>query len=274
MNKNKFPVVLSFDVDGETLWLARDPENIKRPVNLSLGQYGIIEGTPRILRLLDKYGIKASFFVPGYIADKYPGTVESIFSKGHEIGNHGYSHQWPDSFPDKKSELQEYKRSNEIIESLTGKRPVGYRSPAWEFGANTVDILEELNFKYSSNMMHTHNVHFLKIGERKTDLVELPIHWMLDDAAFWLYSIRLQGKAMQPISSVEECWIAEFDGLYEEFNGLDRTDSCLVLTCHPQVVGRPSRIKALENVIKHISAHKSAEFVMACQLAERFRKKN
>lgn len=271
--KKKMPVLLTFDVDGEALWLCRDPENINRPVTLSLGQYGLNEGVPRILKVLNKYQLPATFFIPGMIAEKYPDTVRRIDENGHEIGNHSWTHTYPDKMEGKEAEYDEYFRTSQILEKLTGKKPIGYRSPAWEFSPNTLDILEELGFQYSSNMMDKDKVSYLKIGERQSKIVEIPIHWVLDDAAFWLYSVRIPGKSMQPLQAVEDFWKAEFDGLYEEYMEDENSDICFVLTCHPQVIGRPARMKVLENVIQHILGHADVEFMTSWQLVERFKKK-
>jgi peptidoglycan/xylan/chitin deacetylase (PgdA/CDA1 family) len=268
--KVKMPVVLTFDVDGETLWLCRDPDNAKRPVTLSLGRYGLIEGVPRILRLLERYEIPATFFVPGMIAERYTETIRGIADKGHEIGNHSYSHTYPDKLPSKEAEREELQRTNEILKKITGKIPDGYRSPAWEFSEHTLDILLEMGFKYSSNMMHTDRIGLLEVFGRKTKIVELPIHWVLDDAAFWLYSVRIVGKSMQPLAAVEDYWKAEFDGLYEEFCSEKDSDICFVLTCHPQVIGRPARMKVLENVIRHIKGFPNIEFTTCGQAAKKY----
>lgn len=271
--KKKMPVLLTFDVDGETLWLSRDPENIKFPVLLSQGRYGPETGVPRILRLLKKYDIKSTFFIPGFIADKYPDMIASIDGAGHEIGNHSWSHTHPSAMADKAAEKEEYMKSSDLIEKLTGKRPVGYRSPAWEFSPNTVDILEEMGFDYSSNMMNTDSVSHLKVDGRQTGIVELPIHWVLDDAAYWLFSPRIAGKSMQPLESVEYYWKEEFKGFYEEFTSANDSDICYILTCHPQIIGRPARSRALENLIKYIMEHPDVEFMTAGELAFRFRNK-
>lgn len=271
--KKKMPVLLTFDVDGETLWLSRDPDNINFPVTLSLGRYGPEQGIPRILRLLEKYDIKSTFFIPGFIVNKYPDMIAAIDGAGHEIGNHGWSHTHPSTMANKEAEKDEYMRSSDLIEKLTGKRPKGYRSPAWEFSPNTLDILEEMKFDYSSNMMNKDYVSYLKVNDRQTDLVELPIHWVLDDAAYWLYSVKLVGKCMQPLEAVEYYWKEEFEGLYEEFMIEDNSDICYILTCHPQIIGRPARARVLENLIKYIMEHPNIEFMTAGELASRFRKK-
>ena len=273
----KMPVLLTFDVDGEMIWRCRDAENANRPVTLSLGDYGIKCGLPRILKMLDKYEIPATFFVPGFIAEKYPLVVPSINNGHHEIGNHSYSHTYPDKYPSGKEEKEDYLKAERILAEQMGRRPVGYRSPAWEFSTNSLDILEEMKMDYSSNMMGSDRVEYLEIFGRKSRIVELPIHWVLDDAAFWLYSVRITGKAMQPLESVLDCWCREFDGLYEEFmeeeeNGTD-SDIVFVLTCHPQVTGRPSRMSVIERLIQHMNGTGNVEYVTAGTAAKRFREK-
>lgn len=270
MNNKKFPVALTFDVDGQTLWTCRDRENFKRPVMLSLGNYGIHEGVPRILRLLKNNNIKASFMVPGMIAELFPETIKNIFLEGHDIGNHGYSHTYPENFKNREEEFDEYKKTNEILQKITGVFPKGFRSPAWEFSENTVDILEEIGIVYSSNMMHTEKIHQLELYGEKRKLVEIPIHWVMDDAAYWLYSTKIIGKSMQPLESVEFVWKSQFDALYEEFLSIEgREDTCYVLTCHPQIIGVPSRLKVLERLINHIKENDKIEFVTLASLAER-----
>ena len=107
----KRPVLLTFDVDGEMIWRCRDPENADRPVTLSLGHYGLDRGLPRILKVLKKYDAPATFFVPGMTAEMFPYTLTSILDEGiHEIGHHSYSHTYPDKFPNKEAEAEDYER--------------------------------------------------------------------------------------------------------------------------------------------------------------------
>ena len=137
----KMPVLLTSDVDGETIWRCRDPENADRPVTLSLGHYGLDRGLPRILKVLKKYDAPATFFVPGMTAEMFPYTLTSILDEGiHEIGHHSYSHTYPDKFPSKEAEAEDYERASRIIEPVVGHKLKGYRSPAWEFSRNTLDI--------------------------------------------------------------------------------------------------------------------------------------
>lgn len=262
----KMPVILTFDVDVELIWRGRDPEGFRKPGTLALSMYEIKSALPRVFRILERHGnIPASFFVPGLIAEQYPDTVKEIHQRGFEIGNHGYSHIYPDRLGSKEAEREEYIRTNQLLEQITGKRPEGYRSPAWDFSDDTIDLLEEMGFQYSSNLMDNDKLEYLEVGERKTKIVEIPIAWVLDDAAYWLYSGKTQGKCMQPITSVENYWIKTFDVLYEEFleekeMGID-SDISFVLTCHPQIIGRPANSLVLSHLIEHIQKHSQAEFM-------------
>lgn len=271
-SKRKFPVCLTFDVDCQTIWTARDTAYYEKPVMLSLGNYAAYEGVPRIIRMLEAHKIPGTFNIPGEVADLFPQMVLDIFNQGHEIGNHGYTHVWPEKFETKEDELDEYRRASERLKELTGVYPKGFRSPAWEFSKYTPDILVELGIEYSSNMMHSDSVHRLDVFGEKKRLIEFPIHWAMDDAAYWLYSTKLVGKAMQPLDAVEDVWIRQFDVLYNEWKTVPgREDTVYILTCHPQVIGLPSRSTVLEHVIQHIEQFEDIEFLRLGDLAERYK---
>ncbi|WP_060679295.1 polysaccharide deacetylase family protein [Virgibacillus halodenitrificans] len=174
-------VALSFDVDGETLWTSRDEGNWKRPVALSHGAYGPKTGVKRILNLLHKHSIKSTFFIPGWIIETYTDEMKQIVKHGHEVGHHGYLHEYPHTL-DVKEEKQIIEKGIHIIEGLTGKKPKGYRSPAWEFSSNTLNLLAEYNFLYSSNMMDADDPYIHLNG-----VVEIPVQWLMDDAPFFMF---------------------------------------------------------------------------------------
>jgi peptidoglycan/xylan/chitin deacetylase (PgdA/CDA1 family) len=270
MSKKKFPVILSYDCDFQALWTSRDIENTNRPVTLSLGNYGYYEGLPRILRILDKYDIKGTFNLVGCMVEKFPQHVVDIYEKGHELACHGYNHIWPEKFEKKEDEAEEYTKTNKAIKDITGYEVKGFRSPAWEFSLNTPDILEEMGLLYSSNMMDFDSIHQLEVFGKKRKLLEIPIHWALDDAAYWLYSTKIIGKAMQPLDAVENVFKIHFNVLYDEWKTLEgRENTVFSLTMHPQIIGLPPRAQVMENVIKHIKQHDDVEFVRAIDLAEK-----
>lgn len=274
----KMPVILTFDVDVELMWRGKDPEGFRKPVTQSLSEYEINAGLPRVFKILKKYGdLPASFFVPGEVAEKYPQVVRAIDELGYEIGNHGYTHIYPDKLGSREIEKDEYERASDLLTKLTGKKPKGYRSPAWEYSEHTLDLILEMGFEYDSNMMNSDCISYLQVGERKTDVVEIPISWVLDDAAYWLYSGRTMGKSMQPIAAVQDYWIKTFDVLYKEFleekeEGID-TNKAFILTCHPQIIGRPANSLVLENLISHICEQKEIEFMSISTVVKKFKEK-
>jgi peptidoglycan/xylan/chitin deacetylase (PgdA/CDA1 family) len=221
---------------------------------LSQGIYGPEVGLPRILKLLQKYSIPATFFVPGYVIEKHRAAIEEIVQGGHEIGHHGYLHEWPDTLTSEQ-EREVFELGIDRIRSITGKAPAGYRSPAWEFSSKTMDYLQEFGFLYSSNMMDNDEPYVHDNG-----IVELPVQWYLDDAPFFLYSVRLPGRTIHPPSAVLETWQEEFSALYEE-------GKSMVLTLHPQIIGRAYRVKMLESFIQFVMRHADAQFITGEKLA-------
>lgn len=258
---DRFPVALTFDVDAETLWLARDPNSHNKLVWLSQGRYGPREGLPRILRLLRRHEIRCTFFVPGMVIERYPDEIRRILDDGHEIAHHSYSHRWLDTL-DEAAERDEMERGIELIERVSGRRPRGYRSPAAEFSERTIDLLVEYGFAYSSNMFDADAPYLLQRGGRPTAIVELPFAWALDDAPFFLYSGRLPGRSMAAPSAVLETWSLEFDGLAAEPGRI------FVLAMHPQVIGRPSRMWLLEKFIQHATGNPRTWFATCEQIAD------
>ncbi len=262
----RMAVVLSFDVDTESLWIARDPKNLDRPVTLSQGEYGANAGVPRILKLLRKYDLKATFFVPGWTMEKHPETVEAVIAGDHEVGHHGYYHEWLDDNVALEKEKEILAKGFELLKDFTPERPAGYRSPSWEFTPNTVRLLHENRFRYTSNMMNADLPYLHKLDGKEIPLVELPVSWIMDDAPFFLYSTRLMGRTITDPNHVYSIWDQEYSGFYEE--GL-----CFVLTMHPQLTGRPSRTAMLERLIKRMRGDPGVWFATGKEVADFWLKK-
>ncbi|MEZ5651628.1 MAG: polysaccharide deacetylase [Burkholderiaceae bacterium] len=265
LTPNGFPVMLTFDLDAETMWTARDAKNRDRPVVLSQGAYGWKVGMPRILELLDRYGIHATFFIPGEVIEARWALCETVLARGHEIGHHSWSHAWIINLTPEQ-EREEMERGLEIIERLSGRKPSGWRSPAAEFSPITLPLLLEKGFAYSSNYFDDDSPYLHRYEGRLTDLVEFPFAWVLDDAPFFQYSITLPGRTLQPPSAALESWQAEFDTLYRE-------DRAFTLAMHPQIIGRGSRLVALEGLIRYILGHPGVWFARCDQVADALRPK-
>jgi len=242
-----FPLLLTFDLDAETMWTARDASYAQRPILMSQGAYGWKVGVPRILALLRRYGLQSTFFVPGLVAEAHPDLIKRMVDEGHEIAHHSYSHRWIVNLSPQE-ERREMEQGLEALTRTAGYRPRGWRSPAAEFSAITLALLQEYGFDYSSNFFDDDSPYLLEIGGRATDIVELPFRWVLDDAPFFQYSIVLPGRTLQAPSAVLETWKLEFDVLYAE-------QRMMMVGMHPQLIGQPSRLKVLEGLIEYALTH-------------------
>ena len=252
--------MLTFDVDGVSSWLWRDPNFARFPSLMSMAEYGPAVAAPRILDLLDKHGIKASFYVPGYVAETHVDLVEDIARRGHEVGHHGYMHEPPGYLePDQEREILE--RGIDILQGITGVAPTGYRSPSWELSEVSVDLLVSHGFHYDSSLMGDDAPYVLNEDEPDKRLVEVPVHWTLDDAPNFVYAPA--ANRLGPMRNPDEVfatWAAEFEGLYNYGRAFN-------LTMHPQYIGRPGRLLMLERLIEHIRTFPNVEFMRVNDVA-------
>ena len=227
---------LTFDFDAEEVWIGEDPANANKPGVLSQGTYGAKVAVPLILELLERHGITATFFVPARVAERHPERVRQIVEAGHELAHHGYTHTSPTKLSAAEEE-GELTKGLGILRSF-GTEVVGYRSPSWDFSDATETLLEKHGFLYSSNFMDD-----LKPYRREgTWVIEVPIHWTMDDAAHFWFDGATWTKKISTASEVREIWEGEFRGYL-------RLGGAFVLTCHPQVIGRPYRLEMLDDLV-------------------------
>lgn len=248
-------VMLTFDLDAETLWLAGEMANISKPGMLSQGTYGAQVAVPLILDLLRRRNLHATFFVPGWTVEKYQTVLRAIHNQGHELGHHGWIHELPTNLS-REEEEHVLQQGIAALRAISGVDPVGYRSPAWEFSANTLDLLQEYGFNYSSNLMS----HFLPWKHPDTEIIELPVQWIIDDAPFFLYRAVQGGRSPQTAEHVYQVWAEEFRGIY-------RHGGLFNLTMHPQIIGRPGRLLMLERFIDYISGFPGLWFATGNEVA-------
>jgi peptidoglycan/xylan/chitin deacetylase (PgdA/CDA1 family) len=246
-------VAFTFDFDAEEVWLAGDPGAARKPGLLSMGTYGANVGVPEVLRLLDRRGVPATFFVPGRVAETHPDRVRDIVAAGHELGAHGYTHRSPTALT--RAEEDELVRTKAILEAF-GTPVRGYRSPAWEFSTHTLDLLAAHGIAYSSNLMDR-----LHPYRHPNGVVELPVQWILDDAAHFWFSPDEWVKKIATPSEVREIWEEELLGI-RDLGGL------CVLTMHPQVIGRPSRLRFLERFVEFVQSLADVRIASCWEIAE------
>lgn len=223
----------TFDFDAEEVWIGENPENASRPGVLSQGTYGAKVAVPLVLELLERHGLRGTFFIPGRVAETHPGRVKEIVAGGHEIAHHGYTHTSPTKLTPEQEEA-ELARGREALESF-GAQVVGYRSPSWDFSSHTLSLLERHGFRYSSNLMDD----IRPYRHEGTPVVELPVQWILDDAAHFWFDEANWTKKISTNAEVRSIW-------EEEFLGIRELSGCCIFTMHPQIIGRPSRLAFLD----------------------------
>jgi peptidoglycan/xylan/chitin deacetylase (PgdA/CDA1 family) len=248
-------VGLSFDVDNATASIATG-DLISEP--LSRGEYGAIDGLPRILRLLDKHQVPASFFIPAVSHLLHPDMIPSILKSGrHEIGVHGWIHEHLPSVNDGAAEQEMLTRAIDTLTKAIGKRPVGYRAPSWHFSQYTMQQVKNAGFLYDSSLMASDDAYEILLDKQPTGVVELPIERIVDD--FPYFGAGANGGMPNP-DGVLAVFQSEFDVAYEE-GGL------YILTMHPHITGHRSRVAGLEKLIVHMKSKPGVWFATHEQIA-------
>jgi peptidoglycan/xylan/chitin deacetylase (PgdA/CDA1 family) len=256
--------MLSFDVDGPTNWLARDPRVWDWPKTFSLGAYGPWRGLPRILDLLDEYATPATFFVPSWVAEAWPERFAEIDQSGHELANHGHLHEtFSDMTLDAQREI--ILTSQTIFERLIGKRAIGFRTPVGEFSLGTLRLLHDLGFAYTSLMRGDDRPYRWDVDGEPSTMVEIPVHYELQDFPQFAFNFTPPlPKGQDRIASHQatlDNWRWEFDGYYEF--GL-----CFVMTLDPQVIGKPGRIQILRELIEYMRSKPDVWFARGREIAD------
>ncbi|MCY3807440.1 MAG: polysaccharide deacetylase, partial [bacterium] len=272
MKSEEHTICLTFDFDAICLWLGSF--GAETPSMCSRGEFAV-PGLMRVLKLLEKHDVPSTFFVPGHSAHLYPSYVKEIVDKGHEIGHHGWSHRNPTKLS-REEERRDFELGFEALDWAAGVTPTGCRTAAWDFSPNTLDLMIEYDLDYSSTFMaNDFYPYYLRSGDEfpknepfvfgdLVDVVELPPSWGLDDFPPLEYVWGMNQGPNTP-SQVRELWQGEFDYMVENCPG-----GMYVLTCHPQFIGRGSRLKMMDELIEHMKGD-GRVFSTLGDLAAKFR---
>jgi peptidoglycan/xylan/chitin deacetylase (PgdA/CDA1 family) len=244
----------TFDFDAEEVWIGDDPKNAQRPGVLSQGTYGAKVAVPLLLEILERHDVRSTFFIPGRVAERHPERVERILAAGHEVGHHGYTHTAPAMLTVEQEE-EELVTAKGILQSL-GADVAGYRSPSWDVGPHTLALLEEHGFVYSSQFMDDIRP-YRHVG---SSIVEVPIQWILDDAAHFWFDVDAWTKKISTTSEFRAIW-------QEEFLGIRRLGGACIFTMHPQIIGRPGRLETLERIIGFVGGHDDVWLATCAEIA-------
>jgi peptidoglycan-N-acetylglucosamine deacetylase len=265
-------VCLTFDFDTQSGFIAR---GMTTPTPLSRGEFGLV-GAQRVRAMLKSFGLRATWFVPGFTIESHPRACEAVVEDGHEVAHHSWAHV-PPAQQSRAEEEADLVRANEAIVRLTGRKARGYRSPSWDLSESTIDLLLAHGFLYDSSLMGADYWPYrARRGDRaelgkpygfggETALIEMPISWSLDDYPHFEF-VRTPTTVLQGLQSartVIESWL-------DEFRYMQRTVDwgILTYTMHPYVIGRGYRMLALEDLVKSLLAADAIFMTMEDAAAE------
>jgi len=231
-------VSLTFDVDAEAGYLGESPSFARRLTSLSEGRFGVTRGVPRILELLQRHGIAATFFVPGYTAEQHPRLIETLLQAGHEIGHHGHMHLRSDKVS-VQEQVDEMERGLEALARAGAPKPAGYRSSSWELTPETFALLLRHGFAYDSSCMGDDRPYVETCNG--ASILELPVHWSLDDYPMFGWGIDNGGNFSHP-RMLFDTWLAEYESARRDARHTS-------FTMHPEVIGRAARFEQLERLV-------------------------
>jgi len=252
-NNARVAVCLSFDVDNESYLLAQGETS---PTTLSAADFGAETGLARILALLDRHQIPASFFIPAVSALIHPQQIPAIMKSGrHEIAVHGWIHEWLPTINDAAEEERLLNKAIDYLTEATGKRPVGYRAPSWAFSPHTLDLIRKAGFLYDSSLMAMDEPYEVMSNGQATGLVELAIDWTLTETPY-----LGRGGTLPSPDRLFQLYKEEFDGAYEE-------GTLFVLTLHPHVTGHRAPMRYLDELIRYMKSKPGVWFATGEQIA-------
>ena len=237
----KCAVAITFDMDADSLiHIARPQDSHRRPYQVSMGRYGPNIAVPRILDTYKRFGLKQSFFIPGWCLEQYPQTVEAILEGGHEIGHHGWIHE--DPIATYGNQREPFERALEAHKRICGTTPAGYRAPVYNITDEVVDLMLEHGLRYDSSLMGDDIPHALQTA--KGQLYEMPVHWGTDDWPPFAHYDEI--GYLMPVQSPSH----GLSGFWEEFEAQYAAGGFFMLIVHPFLTGRLARWRLVEQWIE------------------------
>ena len=254
MDTPRLSIAITVDHDAISNSVRRGDSVVK----FSHAEFGPRVGAKRILALLERRGIAATWFVPGHTLTTFADDTHAILAGGHELACHGWFHE---DFAELSADAQRdvLRRSVEAVRAVTGAAPAGFRAPYWSVGAETIDLVEAVGFRYDSSLMANDYAlyrprhgdrHAISDGShwgRRGALVEVPVYWAMDD---WPHFEPGPGRpGLSAPSAVLEIWTDELRYAYEH-----APSGLVMVTVHPECIGRGHRMAMLERFIDSAAA--------------------
>ncbi|MGW1088521.1 polysaccharide deacetylase family protein [Streptomyces sp. NPDC002596] len=254
-------VTWSFDVDAESPVLHDEPASATRLATMSHQMFGPLVGVPRFLDLLERHGQRATFFVPGFVAERYPDMLRAVIDGGHEVGHHGYLHE-PLRGMTIAEEAAILDRGLDALQRVGDVRPRGFRAPLGELSFQTPALLADRGFQYDSSLMDDDRPYLLDVGDGSSrTLVELPFHWSTDDWEQYAWMPGYDdGRPIETTRKVHELWWTDIEA-HIRYGGLFN------LVNHPFVSGRAARVVAMEEMLERLLSDERIWFTTLGEIA-------
>lgn len=244
----RIALMVTFDFDVQWLRYSRNGRKKLGFADQLRGEYGVVEGLTRCLRVMDKHNAIGTFFVPGRVVEDYPQEVQRIKQHGHELAYHGWEHE--DSLDMTREEEQaNMEKAEAAFLNVVGEKPVGARG-CWNMTYEySPELLRERGYIYSS-VMKDCDYAWKYPGEEKPPLIELPVDHIYDDYTFFFFTFNEPDhRSNFTIDYVFSHWKDNFDELADE------GDKIMVLKLHPQLIGRASRAVLLDRFLTYAESH-------------------
>ena len=267
---------MTIGLDALSLWVSSFHTN--NASMLSRGEMDVI-GCRRVLALLQRFGIKSTFLVPGHTALAYPNLIREIRDHGHEFAYHGWMHEDVRDL-DIAGQRQVIERGLEALDLVVGVRPRGHVSPAWNMSADAVQLIEEFGFDFDGSRMSTDHIPvYVRKGDRwpkdgafqfgeLTDIVGIPVAWIMDDVPIFEFAWgEISGLA--PPSNAAEMWQGELDFALQNCPG-----GVFNLTVHPQSIARGARFRVLERLLETAAGNSDVTFLKQSEYVDLWRAAN
>ncbi len=282
-------VAYGIDVDAIGGWLGSYGGE-DSPCDISRGVFAGEVGSPRLLRLFDRFRIPTTWFIPGHSIESFPSEMKDVAKAGHEIGMHGYSHENPIAMtPEQEEAIMD--KCIDLITDLSGQAPRGYVAPWWEMSAKTNELLLSKGIKYDHSFMHNDfHPYYLRTGDSWTkidysqhpstwmkplqrgtesDLIEIPASWYIDDLPPMMFmKAAPNSHGFVSPHDIEDLWRDQFDWVYREYDY-----AVFTITIHPDVSGKPQVLMMHERLFAHINRHPGVKFTTFEAIAEDFAKR-
>ena len=290
--------VLTVNLDGETFWSGMFEGTEKRPKTLSMGDYGIRRGLDRVLKTLKDYDMKATFFVPGLIAERHPETIEKVMKGGHEVAFKGYTHKQMHLLSREQIE-EEFAKGTELFTRMTGQAPLGFRVPEGEFTQDVFEIAAKYGYQYSSSLYDRDQPYYHEVkaaeeqdakteteeqdakteteeqdavsqteeqdaenGKKVSRILEIPMNWNTHDLPYFAFNY---GPAFPIGQSRVSSYERVTENYIEEFDAYKYYDLTFVPQFTPQSIGSPGKIQIMEKILAHIQESREEAHLCLCR---------